>query len=343
MPPAPTYTGATETIIGNWIEAHPADRSRLVLASKVAGPMPVNFVSAAREKALSGKADAAAPLPRLVPEQIKHALAASLARLKTPYLDLLQLHWPDRYTPLWGSCVYDKSLEGKHSQQPRDSAERVPFDDVVRCLGELLAAGKIRAWGLSNETTFGVCEWAAAAKRCGVAPPVSIQNDFSLLDRRFEGELAEACSDANHDLGLMAYGALCGGTLSGKGYVDGCRHKLFPNFQARVVACAVQQRAAHALTPPPSPTRAPQGRYHCPASREAAEKYAVLAREAGVSPATLALAWAYSRHFMASVIIGATKLEQLLENIDAADVTLSKELLAKIEAVHAESRNPNLR
>lgn len=92
-----------------------------------------------------------------------------------------------------------------------------------------------------------------------------------------------------------------------------------------------------------TPTRAPQGRYHCPASREAAEKYAALAREAGMSPATLALAWAYSRHFMASVIIGATKLEQLLENIDAADVVLSKEVLGKIEAVHAESRNPNLR
>jgi len=169
---------------------------------------------------------------------------------------------------------------------------------------------------LSNETTFGVCEWMAAAKRCGVAPPVSIQNDFSLLDRRFESELAEACSDANHNIGLLAYGALCGGTLSGKGYTDGSRHKLFPGFQAR---------------------------YHCEASRAAAARYADIARAEGMSPATLALAWAFSRSFMASVIIGATKLPQLIENIKAADVVLSKETVAKIDAVHTELRNPNLR
>ena len=156
----------------------------------------------------------------------------------------------------------------------------------------------------------------AAAKRCGVAPPVSIQNDFSLLDRRFESELAEACSDANHNIGLLAYGALCGGTLSGKGYTDGSRHKLFPGFQAR---------------------------YHCEASRAAAARYADIARAEGISPATLALAWAFSRSFMASVIIGATKLPQLIENIKAADVVLSKETVAKIDAVHTELRNPNLR
>jgi len=278
--------------------------------------MPVNFVSAAREKALSGKADEAAPLPRLVPEQIKHALAASLARLQTTYVDLLQLHWPDRYTPLWGMNKYEKEAESGHSQQPRTSAERVPFDDVVRCMGELLTAGKIKAWGLSNETTFGVCEWMAACRRCGVPPPCSIQNDFSLLDRRFESELAEACSDANHNVGLLAYGALCGGTLTGKGFSEGSRHKLFPTFQAR---------------------------YHCKASRAAAERYGEIAQAEGLSPATLALAWAYSRHFMASVIIGATTVEQLMENIKAVDVVLSKACLAKIDAVHAELRNPNVR
>ena len=180
----------------------------------------------------------------------------------------------------------------------------------------------------------------AACRRCGVAPPVSIQNEcvvllrpcglfgavltsvasaslsFSLLDRRFESELAEACSDANHNLGLLAYGALCGGTLSGKGLVEGSRHKLFPTFQSR---------------------------YHCEASRAAAARYAEIARAAGMSPATLALAWAFSRFFMASVIIGATTLEQLTENIKAADVVLSKEVFSQIDAVHAEIRNPNLR
>jgi aryl-alcohol dehydrogenase-like predicted oxidoreductase len=277
--------------------------------------MPVNFVSAAREKALSGKRDEAAPLPRLVPAQIEHALAASLARLKTPYVDLLQLHWPDRYTSLWGASVYDKRQEAGHSQQQRPLADRTPFDDVVRCLGALLAKGTIRAWGLSNETSFGVCAWSAACARLGVAGPVSIQNDFSLLDRRFESELAEACSAVNHDVRLLAYGSLCGGTLSGKGYSDDSRHKLFPNFQAR---------------------------YHCPASRAAAARYADIARAAGMSPATLALAYAYGRHFMGSVIIGATSVAQLLENVAAAEVTLPKEVLQQIDAVHAEIRNPNV-
>ena len=106
--------------------------------------MPVNFVVANREKTLSGNADEDAPLPRLVPDQIRKALAASLARLQSTYVDLLQLHWPDRYTPLWGHNQYDKACEGGHQQQPRSSSERVPFDDVVRCLGELLAAGKIK-------------------------------------------------------------------------------------------------------------------------------------------------------------------------------------------------------
>jgi aryl-alcohol dehydrogenase-like predicted oxidoreductase len=280
--------------------------------------MPVNFVSAARAKALSGKVDADAPLPRLAPDQIRHALEASLARLKSSYVDLYQLHWPDRYTPLWGSSVYQKGLEGKHSQQERKSADdKVPFDDVVRCLGELLAAGKIKAWGLSNETSFGVCEWVAAAKRCGVAPPVTIQNDFSLLDRRFASELAETCSSANHNVGLLAYGALCGGTLSGKpASTEGSRHARFPNFQAR---------------------------YHSERSRAAATRYADIARAAGMSPATLALAWAYSRHFMAAVIIGATSVAQLTENMAALHVQLSKEVLGAIEAVHADIRNPNVR
>jgi len=317
VPPDPKYTGETELIIGRWLAKHPDLRSRVIIATKVAGPMPRNFVSAAREKALTGTLDPAAPLPRLVPEQIERGLAASLARMQTDYVDLLQLHWPDRYTPLWGNNVYMKELEGKHEQQPRSSEERVPFDDVVRCLGALIEKGTIKAWGLSNETSYGVCEWVHAARRCGVPPPVTIQNDFSLLDRRFESELAETCSSVNHNVGLLAYGPLAGGTLSGKGYSEpGSRHVLFPNFQAR---------------------------YHCPASRDAAEKYAQLAHSKGLSPTTLALAWAYSRHFMTSVIIGATKMKHLLENIEAASIVLDKDTLHAIDAIHRAARNPNLR
>lgn len=249
------------------------------------------------------------------------AVAASLKRMKTDYIDLYQLHWPDRYTPLWGSHVYQKSMEGLHSQQPRPNPEdRVPFDDVVKCLGELLEEGSIKHWGVSNETSYGVCQWVAAAQRCGVRPPISIQNDFSLLDRRFEGELAETCSSINCNLGLLAYGALNGGTLSGK-YSQGAkpakaRHTLFGGFQSR---------------------------YHCDAALQAADLYADIASDVGITPAQLALAWAFSRHFMGAVIIGATTVEQLIENVKASEVELSKETLARIDAVHAQIRNPNLR
>lgn len=240
-------------------------------------------------------------------------------RLKTSYVDLYQLHWPDRYTPLWGNVQYNKSLEGKHEQQPRADGELpIPFDEIVVCMGELIAAGLIRHWGVSNESSFGICTWVEACRRLGVPCPVSVQNDFSLCDRRFEGELAETCSSMNHNLGLLAYGALNGGTLSGK-YIDGAkpsgaRHVAFPGFQ---------------------------GRYLAPRSLRASEKYAALARAHGLTPAELALAWAFSRHYMASVIIGATSMEQLLENCGASDIVLSKEVLAAIGAIHLECRNPN--
>jgi aryl-alcohol dehydrogenase-like predicted oxidoreductase len=288
---------------------------------QVAGPTPRNFISSEREKTLTGEADPSAPLPRLVPDQVRRALAASLKRLKTSYVDLYQLHWPDRYTPLWGNAQYRKEKELGHEQQERpENDTRVPFDEVVLCMGELIEAGLIKAWGLSNETSFGVCTWVEAAKRLGVPPPCSIQNDFSLCDRRFESELAETCSSVNCNLGLLAYGALNGGMLSGK-YAggqkpEGARHTLFANFQAR---------------------------YTFAKSLAASEKYSAIAKEAGLTPAQLALAWAYSRHYMASVIIGATKQEQLLECVMAAEIELSKATLAAIEAVHMDHRNPNLR
>ena len=321
MPPDVKYVGRTEEIIGSYLEKHPEARAKLVIATKVSGPTPGNFISANREKTLTGTADANAPLPRIKPEQIKRAVAASLVRMKTDYIDLYQLHWPDRYTPLWGSFVYNKAMEGGHSQQPRASPEdRVAFEDVVKCLGELMEAGAIKHWGLSNETSYGVCQWVAAAQRCGVRPPISIQNDFSLTDRRFEGELAETCSSIHCNLGLLAYGSLNGGTLSGK-YSQGAkpakaRHTLWGGFQSR---------------------------YHCDAALQAADLYADIAVDVGITPAQLALAWAFSRHFMGAVIIGATTVEQLEENIKASDIQLSKETLGRIDAVHAQIRNPNLR
>lgn len=320
VPPSACYCGRTEEIIGSWLAKNEDKRSSIVLATKVAGPMPANYIPANREKTIVGAADAAAPLPRHSPSQIKRALMASLVRLRTTYVDLYQLHWPDRYTPLWGNNVYHKHMEQLHEQQPREAGDRIAFDEIVTCMGELIEEGLIREWGLSNESSFGVCAWVESCKRLGVRPPISIQNDFSLCDRRFEGELAETCSSINHNIGLLAYGALNGGTLSGKytggAKPDGARHSAFPNFQ---------------------------GRYLAPRSLAASEKYAALARSNGLTPAQLALAWAFSRSYMASVIIGATSVEQLLENLSAADIVLPQAVLNAIDAIHLEQRNPNVK
>lgn len=174
--------------------------------------------------------------------------------------------------------------------------------------------------GLSNETPFGVCQICATADKLGVPRPISIQNDFSLLDRRFEGHLAEACAPSNYNLSLLPYGPLAGGTLSDKYHFgntppEGARHVLHAGFQPR---------------------------YHSARSRAAAARYAELARSKGLSTAALALAWCKSRWYVGSTIIGVTTLAQLKEDIAAFSLDLDEETLAAIDAVHVEHRNPNV-
>jgi len=264
------------------------------------------------------------------------AVAGSLRRLGTDYIDLYQIHWPvryrrrsrdcsaavprqppspqDRYAPAFGEGAYARGSERE---------EFTSFDDQVLAMGELLDAGTIRAWGVSNENGHGVGQFVAAAKRLGVDPPVTIQNDFSLLDSRFESDsTAEACSplySRPSGVGLLVYGALAGGTLTGKYGVDGTvavkgsRHEQFPAFQAR---------------------------YYSKGSLEAAQQYAAVAEKHNMSPAALALEWARSREYTASVIVGATTLEQLKENLDVfveGAPRLSREALADIDAVRAQS------
>ena len=245
--------------------------------------------------------------PELTRTQILAAADGSLRRLRCQYIDLYQIHWPSRQVPCFGPAQY----------YPKERAGTVSFDEQVLAMGELLAAGKIKAWGLSNETSYGVMAFMEAARRLGVAPPCSIQNDFNLLNRRFESELAETCHHCN--IGLLPYGPLCGGSLAGK-HVDGVakdsRHALFPGFQPR---------------------------YFKPDDVQAAvREYAELAGKHGVSPSRLALGWVASRWYVASTIIGATTLEHLRAN--AASVTtdgpLPKKALADIDAVHRKCRNP---
>ena len=298
--------GTTEEYIGTWIEKNPALRSEIVLATKVAGYNPGSETGGNRFVPPKPKADC-----RLDRESVLMACDASLRRLRTDYIDLYQLHWPDRYAPNFGQSVYD----------PKQERDAVPIKETVAALGELIAAGKIRHYGLSNETTYGVCEFVRAADELGVPRPVSIQHSFCLLHRTFETELAEACAPSHYDIGLLPWTPLAGGALSGK-YLDmgkapkDGRLVKYKNFMQRY------------LNPP---------------SAEATAKYAKIAEKNGMSLASMALAWCRTRWYVSSTIIGATNMQQLEENIDAFEeskVKLSEETLEEIDRVHLERRDP---
>lgn len=297
--------GVTEEFIGTWLAKNRDLRQELVIATKVSGFNPNSETGGNRFVPRKERADC-----RLDRDSVLTACDASLRRLQIEHIDLYQLHWPDRYCPGFGTAVYDPSKE-------RDA---VPIKETVAALGELIAVGKIKHYGLSNETTYGVCEFVRAADELGVARPVSIQNSFCLLHRSFETELAEACAPSHYNIGLLPWTPLAGGALSGK-YLGGAkpaegRLVKYPKFMQR---------------------------YLNSQSVEATQAYAAVAKKAGVSLATLSLAWCRSRWYVASTIIGATSMSQLKENIDAFDVELVKldeETLAAVDAVHFACRDP---
>ena len=278
----------TETYIGSWLKKQP--REKLVIATKIAGPARgFGWIRGG---------------PRITREHVQAAIDGSLKRLQTDYVDLYQIHWPDRYVPMFGGTSYDASQE-------RDST---PIAEQLQALGELVKAGKVRHIGLSNETPWGVLEFVRCAEQLGLPRIATVQNAYHLMNRTFEMGLAEACRHA--EVGLLVYSPLAFGHLSGK-YLDNPqmpgRITLFPGFGQR---------------------------YNKPNVPAATAEYVRIAREAGMSPATLALAFARTRWFTTSVIVGATSLAQLQENLDSAQVTLSAEVLAQIEAVHARLPNP---
>ena len=311
VPPSNASYGETERIIGAWLAADGARRARVVLASKVAS-YGRDYVPARRAVELAGgDAGAAAGAPaqcRLTREQIVTACDASLRRLGTETIDLYYLHWPERYTNIFAARAYKRAGERAST----------PIDEQVSAMGELLAAGKIRAWGLSNENAHGVARFLEAAARLGVPPPVSIQNDFSLLHRRFEEDgTAEACAPLHAGfsggVGLLAYGALAGGVLSNKyRRADGGAPPAETGGAARR-QLAGPADARHVRFPQFQP------RYYSEGSLDVAERVAAIAAERGVAPAELALRWARSREYVGAVIIGATTLEQLRENLAAFD------------------------
>ncbi|WP_416048190.1 aldo/keto reductase [Cupriavidus basilensis] len=249
----------------------------------------------------------------LTPDSIRAAVDASLARLQTDYIDLYQIHWPARNAPIFGQKQFD----------PANERECASIQAQLEAMGELVRAGKIRYVGVSNETPWGVAEFVKQAELHGLPRIATIQNPYNLLNRSFEQGLDEACFRT--DVSLLVYSPLAFGQLTGK-YLGG--DLAHPVFDAQ---------AKGRLTRFP-PDWSP--RYLRPESLAAAARYVTLAREHGLSPATLALAWSYSRWFAASTIVGATSLEQLRENIDAWQTPLPEAVTTAIARIHAEIHNP---
>lgn len=289
VPSRPETQGRTEQFVGEWLKRQ--DRSKVILATKVAGP----------HRNLSWMRNGPAALDRA---NITEAVNNSLQRLQTDYIDLYQIHWPDR------SSV---PSFGRPATEPVDELPQTPVAEQLQVFDDLIKAGKIRYVGLSNETPWGVMEYVRLAKHMGLPKVISIQNAYSLINRTFEMGLAEISRREN--VPLLAYSPLGFGLLTGK-YLDGQgsgRLTQFPAFGQR---------------------------YQKPYALEATAAYAALAHAHGLSPAQLAIAFVKSQWFVGSTIIGATNREQLQENLDAFELTLSPELLAAIDAIHARYPNP---
>ncbi|YCH29864.1 NADP(H)-dependent aldo-keto reductase [Erwinia sp. PK3-005] len=290
VPPRPETQGLTESYIGSWLKAR-GNRDKIVLATKVAGPS-------------RGSDAGIRPAQVLDRKNIRVALEASLKRLNTDYIDLYQVHWPQRQTNCFGKLGY----------QYTDVSVPVTLLETLEALAEQVRAGKIRYVGVSNETPWGVMRYLQLAEKHELPRIVSIQNPYSLLNRSFEVGLAEISQ--HEGVELLAYSSLAFGTLSGK-YLNGARpagarNTLFSRFT----------------------------RYSGEQSQQAIAEYVDLARRHGLDPAQMALAFVRQQPFVASTLLGATTLEQLQSNIDSYQLTLSSELLEQLEAIHRRYTYP---
>ncbi|CCN73129.1 NADP(H)-dependent aldo-keto reductase [Vibrio nigripulchritudo] len=288
VPPKEETQGRTEEYIGNWLEKS-GKREKIVLATKVAGPRGIPYIR--DNMALDWR-------------NIHQAVDDSLRRLKTDYIDLYQIHWPERQTNCFGQLNYP------YPEEQHDT----PILETLEALADIVKQGKVRYIGLSNETPWGVMSYLRLAEKHGLPRAVSIQNPYNLLNRTFEVGLSEI---AHHEgVELLAYSPLAFGVLSGK-YLndarpDGARCTLFERFV----------------------------RYSTPNGIKATEAYVNLAREHGLDPAQMALAFVNQRPFVASNIIGATTMDQLKSNIDSLDVNLSEELLNSLQEIGVQYSNP---
>ena len=288
VPPRAETQGRTEQYIGSWF-AKTGQRSRWILATKIAGPGGMGYIR-------NG--------PRLDRASVLAACETSLQRLQTDYIDLYQVHWPQRPVNSFGKLGY--SGDGDEGG--------VPIEETLAALAELVRAGKVRHIGVSNETPWGVAEYLRLQREQGLPRIVSIQNPYSLLNRAFEIGLAEFA--IREDVSLLAYSPLGMGVLSGK-YLDGARPE-----GARM-------------------TRFTRWTRYSGAEADAATRaYVDLAREHGLDPAQMALAWIRQQRFVCSTIIGATSLAQLRSNLASAELSLGAELLQAIERIHRRHTIP---
>ena len=289
VPPRPETQGLTETYLGNWL-AKRGRRDDLVIASKVAGPG--NGLTYLRNG------------PRLTRAHIRQACDDSLRRLQTDYIDLYQVHWPDRNANFFGKLGYQHS----------EDEQATPIEETLGALAELVEEGKVRHIGLSNETPWGTSEYLRLSRERNWPRIVSVQNPYNLLNRTFEVGMAEiACRE---QVGLLAYSPLAFGMLSGK-YLggrrpEGARMTLYERFT----------------------------RYTSNRAAEATRAYVDLAANHGLSPVQMSLAYVTSRGFVTSNIIGATTLDQLRENLGSASVSLEDDVLAAIEDLNREYTYP---
>lgn len=288
VPPNSDTQGRTEEYIGNWIRKS-GKREKVVLATKVAGPSGVPYIR--EDMALDWR-------------NIHLAIDESLNRLQTEYVDLYQIHWPQRKTNCFGQLNYPYP----------DDQNDTPILETLEALADVVKQGKVRYIGLSNETPWGVMSYLRLAEKHDLPRAITIQNPYNLLNRTFEVGLSEIAH--NEGVELLAYSPLAFGALSGK-YLN--------DAKPEGARCTLYERFV---------------RYFTPNGVKATEAYVKLAQEHGLDPAQMALAFVNQRPFVASNIIGATTMEQLKSNIDSLEVDLSEELLASLQEIGVQYSNP---
>jgi aryl-alcohol dehydrogenase-like predicted oxidoreductase len=286
-PKAETY-GYTETIIGNWFEKT-KKRKDVILASKVGGPSRKYMRNG--ENSFTGK-------------NLEDALHGSLKRLKTDYIDLYQLHWPERNVNNFGRLGYE------HKENDWNK-----FEDVLENLKKFIEEGKIRYVGLSNETPWGVMNYLQLSKDKDLPRMMSIQNPYSLLNRSYEVGLAEVSIREN--IGCLSYSPLASGYLTGK-----YRNKQFPKGSR-------MERDFDFWT-----------RYRKPNTSEAVEEYYKISQKFDLDMSQMSIKFCEVQDFMTSVIIGATTMEQLKTNVESVKVNLDSEVIKEINNVQKKYPNP---